>query len=501
MRVNKNNSLVGLTDFLIPFSILSKKAETYGKLLTITMTDSTKRMIFENNNTNNNLKIQVNVSIQYFDKAPSLKQSHSLPRSDMKTMALSPKVPSQNKPKETVLKHNKNNSSIQQTNKAHQKTPSMKKPMPSQGSFGSNTSGSGLINNKKKTHPQLSTTSNKNAFNSTSKKQQFKQKLNEDILQNENINNTNEMNDSSSLIDETIVNGVPPIKEAFTTYIENFIKANPLSSLNSYSSINELATRTKSIIDSFLQYQQDYYAYLTNAINTHNKIRNVYIRYNEKYRSALKKQNKLNEQLISTQMKYDYLMKITREQTNLIKEKILPVKENEIDSIKEAFNIDDKEIPVEPMQQHKSKQTKEENDLLHKTLVNIINNNKDFDMSALTKEEKDLLNEMIKERKGKETKKEETDVAMNNVIGKSLDENDIKLNNYLNQYYEKHKLPRIPFKKTSKNNYEYGTQKIMIKLEGETIRVRYIGGYILLDKFLEINAKAEDAKRNKRGKK
>jgi len=33
----------------------------------------------------------------------------------------------------------------------------------------------------------------------------------------------------------------------------------------------------------------------------------------------------------------------------------------------------------------------------------------------------------------------------------------------------------------------------MVKLEGETIRVRTGGGYILLDKFIEVNATIEEA--------
>ena len=37
----------------------------------------------------------------------------------------------------------------------------------------------------------------------------------------------------------------------------------------------------------------------------------------------------------------------------------------------------------------------------------------------------------------------------------------------------------------------------MVKIEGETIRVRYIGGYVLLDKFIEMNAKIEEMHLNK----
>ena len=89
---------------------------------------------------------------------------------------------------------------------------------------------------------------------------------------------------------------------------------------------------------------------------------------------------------------------------------------------------------------------------------------------------------------------------MENVVTSSPDETDTKLNNYLNVYYSKKKLPKIPFIKTSANNYEYGTQKVMAKVEGDTIRLRFSGGYILLDKFLELNAALEEIKLKSGGK-
>ena len=37
----------------------------------------------------------------------------------------------------------------------------------------------------------------------------------------------------------------------------------------------------------------------------------------------------------------------------------------------------------------------------------------------------------------------------------------------------------------------------MIKIEGDTIRVRHIGGYLILDKFIELNAANEEKKLKK----
>ena len=79
------------------------------------------------------------------------------------------------------------------------------------------------------------------------------------------------------------------------------------------------------------------------------------------------------------------------------------------------------------------------------------------------------------------------------------DKIDKKLELYLKYFYPKRSLPIIPFKKTSTNNYEYGKQKVMIKIEGDTIRVRYLGGYLIIDKFIELNAVSEEKKMKKNG--
>ena len=68
-------------------------------------------------------------------------------------------------------------------------------------------------------------------------------------------------------------------------------------------------------------------------------------------------------------------------------------------------------------------------------------------------------------------------------------------------FYSKRTFPKVIFRKTSTNNYEYGTQKVMIKIEGDTIRVRYVGGYLLIDKFIELNAATEEKKLKKQSEK
>ena len=81
------------------------------------------------------------------------------------------------------------------------------------------------------------------------------------------------------------------------------------------------------------------------------------------------------------------------------------------------------------------------------------------------------------------------------------DKIDKKLELYLKYFYPKRTFPIIIFKKTSTNNYQYGKQKVMIKIEGDTIRVRHLGSYLIIDKFIELNAATEEKKLKKNNEK
>ena len=72
--------------------------------------------------------------------------------------------------------------------------------------------------------------------------------------------------------------------------------------------------------------------------------------------------------------------------------------------------------------------------------------------------------------------------------------NDNKLEMYLRYFYSQKKVPKIIFKKLSNNNYEYGTQKVSIKIEGDSIKVKSLGGFLTIDKFIEINSLIEEGK-------
>ena len=68
IKVTKNNSLIGISDYIIPQNIFNKKEASFEKLSQITMTDSIRRLIFGNTSPSNNIKICIHSTFQYLEK-------------------------------------------------------------------------------------------------------------------------------------------------------------------------------------------------------------------------------------------------------------------------------------------------------------------------------------------------------------------------------------------------------------------------------------------------
>ena len=68
IKTTKNNSLIGISDLIIPSSILSKKDNIYDKTCSINMSDSIKKVIFGNNSPSNSLKINFHITLQHKEK-------------------------------------------------------------------------------------------------------------------------------------------------------------------------------------------------------------------------------------------------------------------------------------------------------------------------------------------------------------------------------------------------------------------------------------------------
>lgn len=63
--------------------------------------------------------------------------------------------------------------------------------------------------------------------------------------------------------------------------------------------------------------------------------------------------------------------------------------------------------------------------------------------------------------------------AEENVQPKANDQIDQKLNCFLNDLYAKKRGSNITFRRISQGNYEFGTQKVLVKLENEKIKGNY----------------------------
>ena len=171
---------------------------------------------------------------------------------------------------------------------------------------------------------------------------------------------------------------------------------------------------------------------------------------------------------------------------------------SEIKEEEDELNIPKKEEENKENIKQEEKQ-KEQNDKNDKNTLDI----KEENIDNINKENN--TNEIEKvEQKEDETNKnifEEKITKWEYVSSDKPDNIDKKLELYLKYFYPKRNLPIITFKKTSTNNYEYGKQKVMIKIEGDTIRVRYLGGYLIIDKFIELNAVNEEKKMKKNNEK
>ena len=78
------------------------------------------------------------------------------------------------------------------------------------------------------------------------------------------------------------------------------------------------------------------------------------------------------------------------------------------------------------------------------------------------------------------------------VESENADSIDAKLDQCLVNIYNKKRMSFVPVKKLGEDNYEFGSQKIQIKIDGDIIRVKSASGYILLDKFVDIYGPIEE---------
>jgi len=64
------------------------------------------------------------------------------------------------------------------------------------------------------------------------------------------------------------------------------------------------------------------------------------------------------------------------------------------------------------------------------------------------------------------------------------DTTDKKLAEYINNYPDRQKL-KIMFLRESEGVYEFGSRRVMVKVERDKIQIKVGGGYLSIDEFLD----------------
>ena len=527
IKILRNDSLIGISDFIIPSALLNRKENFFEKICMINMTDSTKRLLFGNLSPSNNLRINVRARINYI-QGQTTKNNKKIfsPKSSginaKKNMAIgessSPKINNGNNMYNQNPNVNNNNFVFNK-----QQIPMSKKVPIMKSSLASNNNNNNNINigNRYNKH-------NNNAADMILQQQ------------NKNINNSNNINNipknnfftknspnanppilsqpeqqedptDTSVIYPEISNPIQPIDEEFTEFMQKFIEKNPLEQLTQFNDINEMMIYTKNVIDKLLCYQQEYYERLKTSVALNNRLNELLMKYNEKYRNIVKKVHRLNEETNSNDMRKDAVVNVHRTENSNLKQ-IIPLKMKELELYQEMCGDSIKDIILQKKEKEKEKNinnNKEINDkkkdVLMKLLKNCINNYGSFD-SLFSKESLEQFNkneeqkkmlENIKQELNKASEKEEGNNKINNlefVITENPDELDIELNKYLTSIYSENRLPKINFKKISNNLYQYGSQNVSVIEEDNVIKIKYEEGTLLLDNFIEINAQAEEEK-------
>ena len=530
IKILRNDSLIGISDFIIPAINLNRKENLYEKICIINMTDSTKRLLFGNLSQSNNLRINVRARITYIQGQGNKNNKKVFSPKGINNKknigeSSSPKINGNN-----IYMNNSNNNNSNYVFNKQQIPMSKKVPIMK----------SSLMSNNNNNNINIGNRYNKHNVNMADIMiQQQQQNLNQNIAanaenQNINIQKNNFFTKNSggkkmspnpqpevdpqpdptdiSVIYPEISNPIQPIDEEFTDFMQKFIEKNPLEQLTQFNDINEMMIYTKNVIDKLLCYQQEYYERLKTSVAMNNRLNELLMKYNEKYRNIVKKVHRLNEETNSNDMRKDVVVNAHRTENSNLKQ-IIPLKIKELKLYQEMCGDNIKDIILQKKSQDISKNKNKENDInikkknvLMKLLKNCVKNYGPFD-SLFNKENIEKINLNEEQKKSLEKIKQDVNLINNEkkeennlnnnlefVDSENPDNLDIKLNQYLSSIYSENRLPKINFKKIKDNLYQFGSQKITVIDEDNVIKIENGEGTLLLDNFVEINAQAEEEK-------
>ena len=261
IKVLKDDSLIGISELIIPNQIIYKKEKIYDKICPINMTDSTKKILFGNASNSIVLKIGIHCTLQYIEEKKNL--VNVLSKKENKTFLQKSKI---NKKKERIRiftppSHVTKNFPKMTNSKKHKRTYSLEKQ-------DHNITKIKSLKNKillKKESKNTITDINKENINDINKEE-----IKED---NKNKNNN-----------------IIELKNDF----ENFINENS-KKINYLNNDNDMNNFTVNNIKKILDYQTKNYELIKDKIISLNQRKEQYIKVNEKYKQNLSIKNKLIE--------------------------------------------------------------------------------------------------------------------------------------------------------------------------------------------------------------
>ena len=497
IKITRNNSLIGISDFIIPLQVFSKKENSFNKYCQLTMTDSIRKLIF-GNISSNNIKIHVSANIKYLEKGEKFIKStisNSHIKKEKKRASTPKKFENKFKNKYGILKLSKDEKSTM-----NKKVTEDFKKRSSTKSHINNASGNASLNTKIRLQ----------------KKEKDKEKSKDNIINNkkiEKVKDTEKAKEENKII--TNIEDTSDIDESLKDnntqnlspseildFMKSFEKKYPLEKLDEFNDQYELMNHTKKIMNELLNYQQKYYSLLNTSYTLNKKYQNLLLNYNEKFRLTLKKINKIEEESKKNDIKQDIILTLENNENNNLNQ-LLNLKQQELQLLKEIYVIKPKKKEEEKLTEEQIKQIEEKKNKDHNTqllLIKVLNNiyNKYGPLNKIITKENSEDNEIkniinLSEKYNLPISEEV--LKMENVIcNNKPEEMDLKLESYLQNFYKNKKISKIAFKKIGNNLYEYGTLKVTIIFEDNAFKAKTVGGFIGLDKFIEKNSGLEDNK-------
>jgi len=420
IKITKNDSLIGISEFVIPSQVVSKKDRVFDKTCSINMTDSIKKLLFGSITNSVPLKISIHCTLQYLggsntidkkDKKDKLtyKPNKTIPKKEEKIKPFTPtKFINSNKTFNVIINSNSGfNNKIEPKNALNNSV----NKIPKKGdSFISN-----LKSSKNQKAQRSSSTERQNQKNQ-SKKIKSKKKIGEEnekevkTEQNEiNENNSIEINEDNNNNDNIFRKDIIELKNNMNECIKNTLNGN----LNEINEKDKMLNIINNNLKSLLNFQSEYYHLINNEITLSHKNNELLKENEEKYRNTIESINKLKEEKNLREIKKDILLN---------KEKISDFDNNELISLK------NKEINIFKDLLSKNKEKENENEknnsqdkkflLLFKALK-IINNknpiNSLLTQSNSTESQRSNLKKIIdKYNKELEIKNSEADTITDN---------------------------------------------------------------------------------------